>query len=250
MSTDSAGDFNNDGINDILIGSPIGAGLNGGAYVIFGGPHLLDIEEPLAEFIDGSNGFRLRNSTKSELLMGDRIGTSVAGGDDVNGDGIDDVVVAAPSAGGKGDAYVIYGRSGDSASGAVVPTLEILPESSRHIRLTGFVPEDLIDTEFTIVVSAATSAGQTDSDPADNSAFIDIAITDLLPGDIDADGSVNFRDFLILAESFGATAADRFDGDFDGDDDVDFFDFLVLARNFGRTAPHDRCSGSCLNPKN
>ena len=236
ISTDSAGDFNDDGINDILIGSPIGAGFNGGAYVIFGGPHLPDIEEPLAEFVDGSNGFRVVNSARSELLMGDEIGRSVAGGHDINGDGIDDVVVAAPLAGGgSGEVYVIYGRSGDAGSGAAIPSLEVPPESSRHISLVGFVPEDTIDTEFTIAVTAATSFEQPDSNPANNNALTDIAVTDLLPGDIDGDGAVTIDDFLILAEAFATTGADRFDGDFDGDNDVDFLDFLVLARNFGRT---------------
>ena len=58
----------------------------------------------------------------------------------------------------------------------------------------------------------------------------------LLPGDVDANGEVDFLDFLALARNFGKVDLPNgpLDGDFDNDGDVDFLDFLTLANNFGK----------------
>lgn len=56
-----------------------------------------------------------------------------------------------------------------------------------------------------------------------------------IDGDVDGNGSVNFLDFLVIANNFGSTDADRESGDLTGDGKVDFFDFLQLANNFGRS---------------
>ncbi len=55
------------------------------------------------------------------------------------------------------------------------------------------------------------------------------------PGDATNDGSVQFDDFVILAEYFGADGVDGEQGDFDGDGQVQFPDFVLLANNFGTT---------------
>lgn len=52
-------------------------------------------------------------------------------------------------------------------------------------------------------------------------------------GDTNADGVLNFADFLILAENFGQEGAAWSAGDFDFDELVDFNDFLLLAMNYG-----------------
>jgi hypothetical protein len=102
-SVASAGDVNNDGKRDFIVGSP-----KDRAYVVFGAttfPATLDVGA-----LNGSNGFVL-----TAELANDRFGESVAGGSDLNGDGIDDFVVGAPltnSVGGLGGrAYVFYGRA-------------------------------------------------------------------------------------------------------------------------------------------
>lgn len=56
---------------------------------------------------------------------------------------------------------------------------------------------------------------------------------ELLTGDIDADGDVDFDDFLLLASNFGKENATRAGGDLNQDGLVDFDDFLLLAANFG-----------------
>lgn len=54
-------------------------------------------------------------------------------------------------------------------------------------------------------------------------------------GDADLDGSVSFKDFLILAEGFGSEGGWA-QGDFDGSGVVDFLDVLSLSENFGFTS--------------
>jgi hypothetical protein len=113
------GDFNDDGIDDLLIGARFGDGPDdsrpeaGEAYVIFGSEDLggsIDLgqdEQDLTIF--GAN---------VEISAADGLGVGVAAGD-VNDDGIDDIIVSAPFSEGRGidfrtdrgEVYVIFGRS-------------------------------------------------------------------------------------------------------------------------------------------
>ena len=49
---------------------------------------------------------------------------------------------------------------------------------------------------------------------------------------MNADGSVNFTDFLVLSQNFGSSG-NWDDGDFSNDGMVTFGDFLDLSDNFG-----------------
>ena len=58
----------------------------------------------------------------------------------------------------------------------------------------------------------------------------------VLPGDADANGEVDFSDFLIMSRHFGTEVEGGFlEGDFDLNGVVEFPDFLVLSRHFGQT---------------
>ncbi|HEV8324769.1 MAG TPA: VCBS repeat-containing protein [Myxococcota bacterium] len=96
----SAGDANDDGYGDLVVGAPwndAGAMTAGRAYVYYGGP----------TFDATPNG------TLTGAGAGDEFGYAVSGAGDVNADGADDVLVGAvfSDAGGllSGAAYVYYG---------------------------------------------------------------------------------------------------------------------------------------------
>ncbi len=101
-------DINGDGIPDLVIGVP-GAGM---VYVIFGtklgfatNPWILG-NGMAAGAINGSNGF----------IIGGTTGASLAAGD-VNGDGIQDLIIGEPLYGAySGAVYVVFGHTGTWSS--------------------------------------------------------------------------------------------------------------------------------------
>ena len=115
-----AGDLNGDGIGDIIIGAPLaGRGSSehaGQSYVLFGSRNGFAPSLNLSS-LNGSNGFAINGINRS-----DQSGTSVSGAGDINGDGIDDIIIGAPFASPSGNrdagqSYVIFGsRKGFSAS--------------------------------------------------------------------------------------------------------------------------------------
>ena len=112
-----AGDINNDGIADIIIGAPnIGSQL-GGAYVVFGSTARFPANFDLST-LDGTNGFFIQG-----LENGSDTGFSVAAAGDFNGDGIDDLVISAPDAG-SGAIFLIFGTAGGFASTIDLTTLD------------------------------------------------------------------------------------------------------------------------------
>ena len=109
----SAGDVNGDGIDDLIVGAAGGddGGFNAGeAYVIYGQAGATRVTLDLST-LTAAQGFIIQGDA-----AGDLAGRSVAGAGDVNGDGIDDLIVGAPFGddGGTdaGEAYVIYGQAG------------------------------------------------------------------------------------------------------------------------------------------
>ncbi|NWG91697.1 MAG: FG-GAP repeat protein [Parvularculaceae bacterium] len=113
-SVDFAGDINNDGFADIIIGAPganPGGTGSGAAYVIFGGTGSYGPSFELSS-LNGATGFRIGGD-----LAADALGGAVAGAGDINGDGIDDFIVGAKyadaSAGADtGKSYVVFGSTG------------------------------------------------------------------------------------------------------------------------------------------
>jgi hypothetical protein len=84
-----AGDVNGDGIYDLIIGANGAGGTAGACYVIFGSTTAFPANLNLSA-LNGANGFKINGEA-----TGDTLGNSVSGAGDVNGDGIDDVVIGA-----------------------------------------------------------------------------------------------------------------------------------------------------------
>jgi Ca2+-binding RTX toxin-like protein len=154
----NAGDVNGDGIDDLIVGasgSDDGGADAGEAFVIFGKAGTTRVNIDLSSLaID--DGFIIRGNT-----AGIRAGASVSAAGDINGDGIDDLIVGAyrSSDGGidAGAAYVVFGRSG--ASRAAIDLSDIA--ASDGLIIQGAVAGDLAG-------SAVSAAGDVNSDGIDD----------------------------------------------------------------------------------
>ncbi|MEH2330951.1 beta strand repeat-containing protein [Nostoc sp.] len=123
-SASSAGDINSDGVNDLIIGA-IGADPNGlddyhdlwQSYVVFGRKGGFGAQFNL-KTLNGTNSF-----TINAINTGDGLGS----GGDINGDGVDDLIIGTPSAfpngQGSGQSYVVFGSKGGFGAQFNVSTL-------------------------------------------------------------------------------------------------------------------------------
>ncbi|MDA3933880.1 MAG: integrin alpha, partial [Gammaproteobacteria bacterium] len=111
-SVSTAGDINGDSIDDVIIGAfgadPNGNNSAGRSYVVFGSQNGFPNTFELAT-LDGTGGFVIDGEA-----VGDNFGRSVSGAGDINGDGIDDLIIGAPYSDPDGNSragrsYVVFG---------------------------------------------------------------------------------------------------------------------------------------------
>ncbi len=265
----AAGDMNNDGFDDLLIGSP-GARFNG---MGFGS----------AELYSGFDGSLLRTYFAPE--PGQQYGGAIASAGDVNNDGVPDVIIGAVGSGtDRGDAYVYSG-----ATGFQLQQLEGTSNSSRFgrtVSTAGDVNDDgfadvMVGAPFTtsssnpgrVVVFSGSDwsvlytfvgggdrgelFGQTiayggdlngDSHPdlvlgAPEEDGLPGSVTVVLsddgkaapcPGDTNGDNIVNFADLNAVLAAFGQTGA-GLAADLNDDGVVNFTDLNEVLANFGAT---------------
>jgi hypothetical protein len=114
-------DFNEDGANDLLIGSPLNGTLEnfaGAAYMVYGGAGvgasgLIELGE-----LSAAQGFTMFGTER-----GAEAGFDVAPAGDVNGDNVGDILISIPFEDtdnfnqGTGSTYVLFGGKGTGASG-------------------------------------------------------------------------------------------------------------------------------------
>ena len=259
FSVHAAGDINGDSVDDVIIGAfGAGASVAGEAYVVFGRdtaqvgnfPAVL----PLAGLLpdgggDGTAGFVLEG-----IDGGDHAGISARRAGDINGDGVDDVVMGADLADGRhaeaGESYVVFGRSGAEVGNfpALFPLASLLPggggdgtagfvlsgvgfhdQSGASVSGAGDVNGDgihdlIIGASFADVGNRTTAGrsfvvfGRDTQDAGEFSALFPLA--GLLPGG-GGDGSLGFvLDGINEGDSVGDSVSEAGDINGDGLDDI------------------------------
>jgi hypothetical protein len=113
-SVSDAGDVNGDGLADLIVGSAgsLFSQSPGKSYVVFGKTDSSAVN--LSEVTSGIGGFTINGEA-----AGDNSGFSVSGAGDVNGDGLNDLIVGAfgadPNGESSGKSYMVFGKADGTA---------------------------------------------------------------------------------------------------------------------------------------
>jgi len=184
------GDFNGDGMEDILVGSEAADGpgnarnLGGDAYVIFGSSTM-------------SGTIDLALSEEDIVIYGgneaDHLGSVAAG--DVNGDGVDEILVAAPYADGVGETRLACGEAyvislPDTDGDGLLDIVDPCPNNA-----------DCDGDQFNDYIELNVGTDPLDACP-DNSS------DDAWPPDINNDTKVNILDVANFRVPFGSCSGD------------------------------------------
>lgn len=128
QSVGAAGDVNDDGLQDIIVGDPTANAGGGMAVVVFGKADTAAVDSDAL----GANGFRIDGTVAS-------LGAAVAGAGDVNVDGFDDLIIGAHASAIAGRVFVIYGKA-DTDS---ISEDDLLMDDSAGIVVSGAAAFDL-----------------------------------------------------------------------------------------------------------
>ena len=110
FSVSGAGDINGDGLDDIIIGARVVNGGRGASYLVFG-----NSDGGIVELDDIDDESDTRGFVLNGVDEGDLSGRSVSGAGDINGDGLDDLIIGAlqanPNGSNSGASYVVFGKT-------------------------------------------------------------------------------------------------------------------------------------------
>jgi acid phosphatase class B len=229
-SISGAGDVNNDGYDDIVIGA-IGASGSGEAYLVLGRS-----KTDWQALTDASGDFNLDSISDANLMVrfigrnaGDQAGFSVSGGGDVNNDGYDDIVIGADESDGggasSGEVYLVLGRSTTDWA-TLTPTtngdfnLTSISDANLMVRFIGRAAGDNVGTGVSILGDV------------NNDGYDDIVIGASWS---DGGGSNSGEAYLILGRSTTdwATLTPTTNGDFNL---TSISDANLMVRFIGRAA--------------
>ena len=239
-SVAGSGDINGDGLSDAVIAARLADDADrvdaGTVYVVYGRttaqPFPADI---LLGDLRGQDGFRIVGAA-----AGDTAGVSVSLAGDVNGDGLDDLLVGAPMASPSGRSqagttYLLYGRVGDFQDivdlAVLDPALGTRFEGGGEDENSGRIAQhagDLNGDGISDIVIGAPFAPVGDKVDA-GTAYV---IFGRQPGcrvDVDRDGVLTVFDFLAYQNLF---AAGDICADYDEDGEITLFDFLLFQNEF------------------